>query len=353
MDTVSHVWYTIPLTLLILFFIAYNHNRTWLLTGFLLSCAIAFTLGIFLLQTYYGADQSLRNLSAIPLVIILFFQLFALFIFIVFLFYNTYSILKREKRDLKHILTLILAIVLVVVIILPFIINIADIPGTAIYVIYAAYALAVYYLLHLAQFFVSTVLCNFSRPQKNQHYIIVLGCWIDGKQVPPLLAHRIDKAIAFYNKQKKKRKPPKLVLSGGQGPGELCPEAVAMSIYAIRKGVPEKDLLLESKSKSTYENLKFSKEIMDKDSNRSQYRCIYATSNYHLLRAGIYARRVGLNINGIGSKTAPYYLPNALLREYIAYIRINLKWNIIFGVCGLFFGSIAIAQFMEWYAGLP
>ena len=353
MSTISYFWYAIPLTLLILFFIAYHHNRTWLLTGFLLSCSIALSMGIFFLQAYYGNSQILRILSVIPLAVVVFSMTIGISIFIAFLFYNTYSILKREKRDLKHILTLILAIVLLLIILLPRLIDMADIPETAAYIIYAAYGLAVYYLLHLTQFLLSTVLCNFSRPWKNQDYIIVLGCWIKGKKVTPILARRIDRAIKFYSKQKKRRKPPKLILSGGKGPDEGCSEAVAMWRYARDKGIPNEDLLLEARSASTLENMKFSKEIMDMHSGGKPYKCIYATSNYHLLRAGIFARRAGLKINGIGSKTAFYYLPNAVLREYIAYIRIHLKWNIIFGACSLLLGSFAIFRFVEWYGGMP
>jgi uncharacterized SAM-binding protein YcdF (DUF218 family) len=240
MSTISNYWYFLPLSLLILFFVAYYFNRTWLLTGFLLSCSIAFTLGIFFFQAQSGNDRMLKALSVIPLAIVVFFLLFGVFLIIAFLFYNK---------------------------------------------------------------------------QKN----------------------------------KKKRKPPKLILCGGKGNDELCSESVAMWQYAKRKGIPDEDMLLESKSVSTFENMMFSKRIMDSESGGKPYRCIYATSNYHLLRAGILARKAGLKISGIGAKTALYYLPNAILREYIAYIRIHLKLNIIIGICSFFFGSLAFSAFVEWY----
>ena len=86
---------------------------------------------------------------------------------------------------------------------------------------------------------------------------------------------------------------------------------------------------------------------MDSESCGKPYKCIYATSNYHLLRAGIYARKAGLKINGIGAKTAFYFLPNAILREYIAYIYVYFKQNIVFGVLGLIGGNVAVYYLMK------
>ena len=42
-----------------------------------------------------------------------------------------------------------------------------------------------------------------------------------------------------------------------------------------------------------------------------------------MFRAGVYAKIVGLNSQGIGSKTAFYYWPNAMIREYIAIFVMN------------------------------
>jgi len=44
-----------------------------------------------------------------------------------------------------------------------------------------------------------------------------------------------------------------------------------------------------------------------------------------LFRAGIYARLAGLNSQGIGSKTAFYYWPNAMIREYVAIVVLERK----------------------------
>ena len=316
--------------------------------GAMLSSSIASFTVLFLIQAFSGDNRLLRSIAVIPILLAVLFLTFGVYLFIAFLVFNTRVILKKEKRDLKHLLTLVLAIGLSLVIVAHRFIDMTIFPKIAVYVIYSAYGLVIYYLLHLAQFIISIALCNISRPKKEQDYIIVLGCWIEDGKVTPLLANRIDKAVEFYNRQKAVRKPPKLILSGGKGSDETCSEAEAMEKYALAKGVPKKDLLLEAESVSTLENMRFSKGIMDRESGGKPYKCIYVTNNYHLLRAGIFARRAGLKINGVGAKTAFYYLPNAILREYIAYIYIFLKQNIAFGVFSLIFGSFAIYYIMKW-----
>ncbi len=103
-----------------------------------------------------------------------------------------------------------------------------------------------------------------------------------------------------------------------------------MAEYAEEQGIPREHLLLETVSSTTSENMLFSKQLMDEDAGGKPYHALYVTSNYHLLRTGIYARKAGLRIGGLGSKTALYYLPTALLREYIAYAVMHWKQNIVF-----------------------
>jgi len=123
-----------------------------------------------------------------------------------------------------------------------------------------------------------------------------------------------------------------------------------MMEYASLKGIPDDDIILEEKSKTTLENMKFSKEIMDNYAPLDDipYNCIYSTSNYHLLRTGMYARIAGLKINGIGSKTALYYYPNALIREYIAYVVMHKRFHMIFAlIC--FLCALAISMILTFH----
>jgi len=269
------------------------------------------------------------------LMLLLFITLFGIYVLIAFLIFNTISVLKKEKRTLANCLTLALALGIVSYLVSMKFIDMDKAPPIIYMLLFWIQGMVIFYFIHITQYMIATVLCNLARPSKNQDYIIVNGSWIKNGKVTPLLAGRVNRAIKFYNEQKKAGRPPKLIFSGGKGSDESRTEAQAMAEYAENKGIPQTDILLEAKSTSTIENMRLSKKIMDEKSKNKPYKAIYATSGYHLLRTGIYARKAGLKISGIGAKTAFYYLPNALLREYIAYIVMHWKINVAFVILGL------------------
>ena len=140
-------------------------------------------------------------------------------------------------------------------------------------------------------------------------------------------------------------------MSGGQGPDEKIPEAVAMKNYALDQGIPDEEILIETHSTTTLENMRFSKDIMEREKPQG-YRAIFASNNYHIFRAGMYAKQVGLKADGIGAKTANYYLPNAFLREFAALLVMNKRIHIIMSIL-ITLASVALTLlqlFVDWYA---
>ena len=156
---------------------------------------------------------------------------------------------------------------------------------------------------------------------KNLDYIIVLGAGIKGTRVTPLLASRIDKGIELLNYNPNA----KLILSGGMGPGEDIPEGVAMADYAKQKGVSEEKIIIEDKSKNTYENLLFSSKLINKENPK----IALVTTSYHVFRALVFAKKLNIPCIGYGSKTKWYFTLNALIREYIGYLSISRKFHLL------------------------
>jgi len=329
-----------PIIFFLAFFITYKINRTKLTPGFLFTCFIL-SLTVLLFENAGHSDNPFIKIPFILIILaIALIGTFGTYMLVGFLFLNTRAILRKERFALQHVLTLILAFSLLCVILFFHFVDPSALPYAASAFVGALFGIMVYYSTHMTQYIISVILCNFSRPKKDQDFIIVLGSWVKDGKVTPLVAGRVDRAIKFYNDQKRIAKPPRLILSGGKGKDEECSEAQAMKNYALSKGIPKEDLLLENKSTSTLENMKFSKKIMDRLSKNQAYSCIYVANDYHLLRAGIYARKAGLNINGIGSRTRFYFLPNAILREYIAYLNMHKKWNVAFVIISLFVGAV-------------
>lgn len=169
-------------------------------------------------------------------------------------------------------------------------------------------------------------------PEKDKDYLIVLGCGLREDGTPtPLLAGRVERALKFYRQQiAQTGKAPLFVTSGGQGPNEVISESASMKAYLLGKGVPQEHILQEDSSTSTYENMLFSKEIIQADGSKGK--TAFATTNYHVFRSGLMARRVGLRAVGMGAKTKWYFWPNAAVREFVGILTEHrLKQVIILG----------------------
>lgn len=112
-----------------------------------------------------------------------------------------------------------------------------------------------------------------------------------------------------------------------------------MHQYAIEHEIPIEDTLVETHSRNTYQNMQFSKYLMD-EQRPNGYHVIFATNNYHTFRASLYTKQVGLNAQGISSKTAGYFLPNTMIREYMALLIMNKKRHIMVTLGFLLFGLL-------------
>lgn len=152
-----------------------------------------------------------------------------------------------------------------------------------------------------------------STPQKSDA-IIVLGCQAWGKSPSIILEERLTKAYDLYNSGYGKY----LIVSGGQGKDETFSEAEVMKEWLLKKGIPESIILIEDKSTSTYENLRFSKKIME---DKKLASAVIVTSEYHMYRSLMLSGKVGIHATGGPSKTFLYFLPSADLREILSVIK--------------------------------
>lgn len=252
-------------------------------------------------------------LAAAAVLVILFFPLATIIMF----FVEGIKVIKHEGLKLTNLLSLIFAIGLFIFLFVgPIFVKSSNKIMTS---LYAVISFAVFYLLSvLASYCLSAFLNTFHLFKKRKlDYIIVLGAGIKGEQVPPLLASRIDQGIEILKKNPKAL----LIMSGGQGKGEDIPEGEAMARYAINKGIDESKIIIEDKSTNTKENLLFSSKRMTKESPRVGL----VTTSYHVFRALILAKDLGIRCIGFGSVTKWYFTLNALIREFIGYLSMTWK----------------------------
>ena len=195
---------------------------------------------------------------------------------------------------------------------------------------------------------ISTIFCALLstkyKIQQPMDYIIILGCAIrkDGSPTP-ILRGRIDRALAFEKEQFEKwNKHAKFVPSGGQGGNEVISEAESMKRYLMEQGIPEEHILKEDKSVNTYQNMAFSKKVIESDvDDLSKAGIAFSTTNYHVFRGYTLAKRLGMKVKGLSAKTKLYFFPNAFLREFVGLIVEQKKRHFLFIVAGIvFFASL-------------
>ncbi len=85
---------------------------------------------------------------------------------------------------------------------------------------------------------------------------------------------------------------------------------------------------MEDRSTSTEENMKFAIGLICEKSGKAEPKLAFATTNYHVFRAGVLASEQGILAEGIGSKTKRYFRINAFVREFMATLYAERKTHL-------------------------
>ncbi|MBJ6363639.1 YdcF family protein [Paenibacillus sp. GCM10012307] len=148
---------------------------------------------------------------------------------------------------------------------------------------------------------------------------IVLGAALWNDKPSPALRERLEMAARLYAEGKFST----IIVSGGPDQNRsVLSEAEGMRNYLLDKGIPEAVILLEPDSKTTYQNLLFSKQIMEQHHLQS---ATVVTHEYHAARAKDIAKFVGIRplaVSGASSVVLSKTYNHS--REYLALT----KWKI-------------------------
>ena len=166
------------------------------------------------------------------------------------------------------------------------------------------------------------------RPRPGPAAIIVLGSGLVDGTVPTLLAHRLDAALEAWRDERALGHDPLVVPSGGQGDDEPMAEGVAMTAYLVAHGAPPEAVATEDRSTTTEENLLLSREILRARGLTEAGHLQVVTSSYHVGRAALLTRSLGIDADVTTAPTAWYFLPSAFLRELLAALTLHPRTNL-------------------------
>lgn len=143
--------------------------------------------------------------------------------------------------------------------------------------------------------------------------VIILGCGVNSDGTPSaIMQERVNAALKYLESHPEAD----IIVSGGRLGSAPVSEAESMKQELIRNGIDEKRIYCEDQSRTTAENLRFS-TIVIKENLLSQNAAV-VTSEFHMARACLYAKRNGLNAAPVCASTPWYALPAYFLREVYA-----------------------------------
>lgn len=337
------VLYALTVLSLVLFICLYLRERRSVFVGWLLVATVGLlgtSLGV---AAVVSGNQILLVLAffidIIPAILLIFTPLGLTGLFL----YSGVRLIVREGFSLTNSLALAAGVALIVG---PFFapgpaenVPLGGVWGT----IYFYLSLVLTYFTIYAVGFTVAAALNLVNFRQEADYVVVLGSGLIGDQVTPLLAGRIDRGIEIY----RKNLGSKLIMSGGQGADEEIPEGVAMTRYAVSRGIPEVDIIVEDRAVNTRENLLFSYALMPEVAEGKTPKVAVATTSYHLFRALLLARSLGLECWGAGARTKVYFAVNAFIREFIGYLSMTRRRHIItLSLCTVLY--IATEFFVWW-----
>lgn len=144
--------------------------------------------------------------------------------------------------------------------------------------------------------------------------LVVLGCQVKGESPSLMLSERLDAAYSYLSENKESV----VIVSGGKGADEDISEAECMFNYLKARGISSDRIYLEDQSTSTYENLKFSSEIMKENGIDGKIGIV--TNEFHETRANMIAQRMGLSSTAVSANTFFVLKPTYYVREVFALV---------------------------------
>lgn len=153
---------------------------------------------------------------------------------------------------------------------------------------------------------------------KESDVIIVLGAQVKEDGTPSVaLERRLTAALESYEQNRQT-----IIVCGARDTNEPRAEGDVMREWLLARGVQESDVVAETGSFNTRENLRNAKAIMDE---RGLSQALVVTSDYHVARALMLCRQEGVAATGKGSPSKPEYFIKNHFREGLSWIKLALE----------------------------
>lgn len=155
-------------------------------------------------------------------------------------------------------------------------------------------------------------------PAQESDVIIVLGAQVKEDGTPSVaLERRLTAALEAYRQKRQV-----IIACGARGTNEPRAEGDVMRDWLVERGALAEDVVAETASFNTRENLEYARAIME---HRGLTQALVVTSDYHVARALELCRQAGIAATGKGSPSKPEYFLKNHFREGLSWIKLWLE----------------------------
>ena len=191
-------------------------------------------------------------------------------------------------------------------------------------------------LTGFAVFFITVVImmvaASFPGAAPPTGEIAVLGAHVAQEGLSATLQSRLDAALDFAAANPDVT----IIVSGGQGLDEPVSEAAAMQSFLLTHGIDESRIVIEENSHNTYENLVYVMEMIQRGdiggagaasqansdpASNEPYPITIVTSEFHIFRTAMLAKRAGFEPYFIPAPTPIGILPSSYSREFFGVVK--------------------------------
>ena len=162
----------------------------------------------------------------------------------------------------------------------------------------------------------------FEKPKEEPEYIVVLGATVHESGPCYILRQRLKEAEKWANTYEDAM----IVVTGGQGETEPFTEGSEMKKYLVEKlAISEERIYVEEESKNTYENMRFTGELLAKKDESFSYEntpILIVTNDFHMYRSIQIAKKTGYEkVSGAPSGTYIFLFPHYMVREFCSILK--------------------------------
>jgi uncharacterized SAM-binding protein YcdF (DUF218 family) len=144
--------------------------------------------------------------------------------------------------------------------------------------------------------------------------IVVLGAAQYDGRPSAIYEARLEHALDLWSD----KVAPVLVFTGGKEEGDRFTEGGSGARWARQRGVPAEAVLVEERSRTTYQNLAGAMQLLEgRDPDRDRHRIVVVSDPFHMFRAVKQAADLGMDAYPSPTRTSPLSASRLKLTELV------------------------------------